>query len=143
MLLSDARGRKVVSKSSAETVGKITDYVIDPTARTVAALVLKKTSGEGDTLPWDNILSVGDDAVIVADDDAIVTASGRVAELGDKRFAAHGKRVLDSGGVEHGELKDIDFDPATGTITALVVKDGTIDGITLVAVGSYAVIVRA
>jgi uncharacterized protein YrrD len=56
---SEAKGYKVVSKATAETVGKITDYIVDPAAGRVAALVLKKTSGDGDTLGIEDALAVG------------------------------------------------------------------------------------
>jgi sporulation protein YlmC with PRC-barrel domain len=143
MLFSQAAGQKVVGRESAETVGKITDYIIDPKSRQVAAVVLKKTNGDGDTLPWDHLIAFGDDAVIVANADSVVVADGHLAELSEKRFAANGKRVLTTAGVEIGQMKDIDFDPASGAITGLVLKDQEIEGARLMAIGSYAVIVQA
>jgi sporulation protein YlmC with PRC-barrel domain len=143
MLLSEAVGRRVVSTSSAETVGRITDYVLDIGAAQVAALLLKKTSGGGDTLPWTEIVAFGNDAVTVGNDAAIVPASGHIAELREKRFAAHGKRVLTTAGVELGVVDEVDFDPSTGAIRALLLKDGEVGGERLLAAGSYAVIVRA
>jgi uncharacterized protein YrrD len=140
---SEAKGYKVVSKATAETVGKITDYIVDPAAGRVAALVLKKTSGDGDTIPWADVAAVGGDALIVATEDVIVSASGELAELSEKRHAADGKRVLNTEGVELGKVKDIQFDTATGHIVALDLKGGSLEELTLVAIGSYAVIVKA
>jgi sporulation protein YlmC with PRC-barrel domain len=138
---SDAKGRKVVSITTAATVGKVSDYIIDPHAIQVAALILKKTGGEEDILPWTHIAGFGDDAVTVKADTAIITGNARITELADKSHAMHGKRVLDTDGQELGEVKDIDFDPATGTLDALVLKTSKVAGSRLLAVGSYAVIV--
>jgi len=143
MRFSEAKNLKVVSKATAETVGKITDYVLNPATGTVAALILKKTSGAGDTLPWGDIAAFGDDAVIIADDNVIVSAAGELKELGDKRHHADGKRVLNTAGVELGAVQDVDFDTATGQILALDLKDGPLEAPKLLAIGSYAVVVAA
>jgi uncharacterized protein YrrD len=143
MRFSEAKGLKVVSKATAETVGKITDYVLNPAAGTVAALVLKKTNGQGDTLAWSDITAFGDDAVIISSEDVIVAATGELAELADKSHHADGKRVLSTDGVDLGDVKDVGFDPATGTILSLELKDTSIEDPKLLAVGSYAVVVKA
>ena len=44
-------GRKVVSTSTAETVGQVADFVIDAQSRTVVAVTLNKTE-RGDTVLW-------------------------------------------------------------------------------------------
>jgi sporulation protein YlmC with PRC-barrel domain len=143
MRFSDAEGRKVVSTVTAETVGRVSDYVIDPETRTVAALVLKKTSGSDNILPWENLEAFGEDAVMVVDARRLTSASGRVAELSDKRHREHGKRVLSTAGVDLGKVTDVEFDPETAAVTALILDEGTIEGARLLAAGSYAVIVRA
>lgn len=143
MRFSDAEGRKVVTTATAETVGRVSDYVIDPETRTVAALVLKKTPGSDNILPWENLQAFGEDAVMVVDVGRLTSASGRVAELSDKRYREHGKRVLSTAGVDLGKVTDVEFDPETAAVTALVLEEGTIDGGRLLAAGSYAVIVQA
>jgi sporulation protein YlmC with PRC-barrel domain len=143
MKFSEAAGRKVVSTSTAETVGRIADYIIDPRQKTLAAIVLKKTSGKEDTIPWDSVDAFGDDAVMIKDEDVLVVPSGRLAELLDKNLREHGKLVLSSAGVDLGKVDDVEFDPKTGALTALLLTDTSIDGKRLLAAGSYAVIVQA
>jgi sporulation protein YlmC with PRC-barrel domain len=143
MKFSEAEGRKVVSTSTAETVGKVTDYIIDPKQKAVAAIVLKKTSGKEDTIPWDSVDAFGEDAVMIKHEDVLVVPSGRLAELTDKRFRQHGKLVLSSAGVDLGKVDDVEFDPKTGALTALVLTSTTIDAQRMLAAGSYAVIVQA
>lgn len=93
MKFSEAEGRKVVSTTTAETVGKIADYIIDPKQKTLAGIVLKKTSGNEDTIPWDSVDAFGEDAVMIKDDDVLVVPSGRLAELTDKSLREHEKLV--------------------------------------------------
>lgn len=143
MRFSDAKGRKVVSTASAATVGRLDDCVIDPASRSVAALVLKKTSGRAHMLPWPSLEAFGEDAVMVASEDAVVEPDGRIAELSDKRFHQHGKRVLSTDGVDLGKVTDFEFDPETGALAALVLDGTSVEGTRLRAVGSYAVIVDA
>jgi uncharacterized protein YrrD len=143
MRFSEGDGRKVVSLSSAETVGRITDYIIDPREKMVAGLVLKKTSGAENTIAWGSVDAFGEDAVMIKDEGVLVVPSGRLAELTDKRFREHGKLVLSSAGVDLGKVDDVEFDPKTGALTALVLHDVIIDGTRLLAAGSYAVIVQA
>ena len=142
MLFSDAKGRKVVSTSTAEKVGKVTEFVVDPASRSVLAVHLKKAES-GDTLRWSDITGFGEDAVTVPGTDVITETPADVAALSDKAHRVLGKRVLDSRGDELGEVKDVDFDPTNGTITALVLADRRVAGIRLVGIGSYAVVVRA
>lgn len=141
MLFSEVSGRKVVSTGTAETVGRVDDFVIDPSTRSVIALELKKTD-TGDTLTWASLTAVGADAVTVADASAIRDADGRVAELSGKDHRALGKRVLTMLGDEIGKVEDVDFDPATGALTALIVGSQELPGGSLIGIGSYAVVVR-
>jgi sporulation protein YlmC with PRC-barrel domain len=143
MRFSEGEGRKVVSTSTAQTIGKVTDYIIDPKEKAVAGVILKKTSGKEDTIPWENVDAFGEDAVMVKREDVLVVPSGRLAELTDKKFKQHGKLVLSAAGVNLGKVDDVEFDPTTGAVTALVLDGTTIDGRRLLAAGSYAVIVQA
>jgi len=142
MLFSEALGRKVVSTSSAATVGHVGSFVIDPVAQRVAALSLKKTPVSGDMLPWSDITAFGVDAVTVPSEDKIIEEQGRFAELNNKAHAIGKKRILTTGGLQVGTVVDVDFDPADGRILGILTDDQPIDGRALLGVGSYAVVVR-
>lgn len=142
MRFSDAIGRKVVSTSTAETVGKIDEFVVDPTTRTVIAVELKKTDN-GDTLLWSDIAAFGPDAVTVADAHNISDAPAHVGALSGKDHHLRGKRILTADGDEAGKAEDVEFDPESGQITAIVTSEGDIAADRLIGVGSYAVIVQA
>lgn len=142
MRFSEASGRKVVSTTSAETVGKVDGFIVDPQRRAVVAVQCKKTAG-GDVLPWPDIVGFGADAVTVTDAGAITDATGEIEALRGKDHRVLGKRVLSSAGDELGKVDDVAFDPATGTIETLIVEGAQIAGERLIGVGSYAVVVSA
>ena len=54
-----------------------------------------------------------------------------------------GHRVLDDHGRELGQVRDVEFDPADGSVVTLMLKDAYVDGDRLLGIGSYAVVVRA
>jgi sporulation protein YlmC with PRC-barrel domain len=141
MLFSQARKRKVVSSSTAETVGKVNDFVVDPATRSVVAVTLKK-SETGDVLRWADLTAFGADAVTVTGADRLGGGDERVQALSGKDHRLVGKRVLTSGGDELGKLHDVDFDPETGGLTRLLVEDGPeVPADRLLGVGSFAVVV--
>ncbi len=141
MRFSEASGRQVVSTSTAATVGKVDDFVVDPRRRAVVALVLKKTES-GDTLLWSSLTAFGTDAVTVTGAEQITAPPPEIQALSGKDHRILGKRVLTTSGDDIGKVNDIEFDPETGTITALVLTGGDMAGISLVGVGSYATVVR-
>lgn len=142
MRFSEAKGRKVVSASNAETVAKVDEFLIDPKTRAVLAIKLKKSSA-GDTLLWTEITGFGADAVIVAGVESLKEAPARVDRLEGKDRRVLGKRVLSTGGDVLGEVKDVEFDAESGAVTALILADGDLAGARLVGIGSYAVVVKA
>jgi sporulation protein YlmC with PRC-barrel domain len=142
MRFSDAKNHKVVSTATAETVGRVDEFVVDPATRTVVALELKKTHG-GKILAWPDLIAFGADAVTVDDADRIGEAQPPVADLLGKDHRLLKKRVLSSAGDELGHVQDVEFDPETAAVTSIVLEDAQVPGAELIGVGSYAVVVRA
>jgi sporulation protein YlmC with PRC-barrel domain len=142
MLFSEAVGRRVLSTGTAETVGTVAGFVVDPATAQVVAIRLKKTHGSGNTLHWPDLASFGADDVTVPSADAITSASGTAADLDTKNAELLGKRLLTDAGTEIGTVDDIDFDPASGAVISLQTPNGPVNGDRLIGCGSYAVIVR-
>lgn len=142
MLFTEATGRKVVSTSTAETLGQISDFVIDPQSRTVVAVTLKKTD-RGDTVLWPSITAFGPDAVTIPGAEVIIDANETIAAMSGKDRRLLGKRVLNTIGKDLGPVIDVDFDPDTGAVTALVLVSSRLAGDRLIGIGSYAAIVHA
>lgn len=146
MLFSDLSGHKLVDTSSANKVGKVDGLLLDPTSRQVVALEFKKTD-DGSVVAWGDLVAVGADAVTIAATSSIVAPAGRLAELASKDAGVLKKRVLTDAGEDLGSVHDIDFDPTSGALLALLVgvkKDvRAIAGSRLIGIGSYAVVVAA
>ena len=112
MRFSEADGQKIVSTATADTVGKVGTFVVDPRSRTVVAVTVKKSAG-GDLLRWPDIYAFGQDAVTVTGAEKLVNPDPDLAALADKSHELIGKRVLTTAGDEIGKTVDVEFDPAT------------------------------
>lgn len=146
MLYSDLKGRKLVDTSSADTVGKVDGFLLDPETQSIAGLEFKKTDG-GNTVAWSVITAVGEDAVTIPNTHVIIEPEGRLVELASKRGVVLKKRVLTDAGEDLGEVRDVDLDPSSGSVVALVLgskkEPVQVAGTRILGVGSYAVVVRA
>lgn len=139
----EARKRDVVTTQEAETVGRVDRFVIDPDTHRISAVRLSKTDGDRDFASWSDITSFGRDAVTVTGRDVLRVADGpREKEL-KKHYDVLGKRVLSDGGRHLGEVEDVEFDPGTGEVTALLTGTDEIAGDRLRGIGSYAVVVAS
>lgn len=141
MRFSDAKGHKVVDKSTATTVGQVRGFLVDPRSRSVAALRLKKTD-QGDVLRWSDLTAFGVDAITIGDSAAITELDDELEAFRGKRRRLLKKRVLTTGGDELGEVADVEFDPDTGKLTTILLQDGEVAADRLVGIGSYAVVVQ-
>jgi sporulation protein YlmC with PRC-barrel domain len=143
MLFSATRHHKVVATNTAETVGKVDAFLVDPAEHRIVALGLTKTPGVGTILPWPAVKGFGADAVTVAGADALVPPDAQTERLSGKHHVLLKKRVLDTTGTGRGSVRDVEFDGTTGVITSLVLDAESIPGDRLIGIGSYAVVVRA
>ncbi len=142
MLVSETLGREVVTTNTAETIGQVADFVIDPRSRSIVAITVNK-SKHGDTVLWGAVSAFGADAVIVSGADALAEANEAVAALSGKARRLVGKRVLDATGVDLGTVTDVEFDAETGKLVTLRLTDGVaVAGQLLIGIGSYAAVVH-
>jgi sporulation protein YlmC with PRC-barrel domain len=142
MLFSEATGRTVLSTDSAETVGTVAGFIVDPVTAQVVAIRLKKTAGSGNTLHWPDLTSFGADNVTIPSADVIKQSTGVAEERDSKAGEMLGKRLLTDAGTEIGTVEDIDFDPASGAVVSLRTRNEPVHGDRLIGCGSYAVIVK-
>jgi uncharacterized protein YrrD len=134
MHLSELRGRRVVSRASAETLGDVSDLLLSVNPSKVAALQIGKGRKAG-AIGWAQIVGVGPDAVIVTEDDA-------TSEQPDTQ-SPMGRLILSELGNEAGVVTDVEFDDTNGTLISLATDAALIEGDRLVADGPYAIIVSA
>ena len=141
MRYTDIKGVKLVSTTTADTVGKVNGFLFDPATRKVVALEFKKTP-QGKFARWGDLAGVGGDAVTIADTERITDADDELKALIGKEHDVLKKRVLSRGGDELGKVRDLDFDAESGELRALVVAGNEIHASRLLGVGSWAVVVE-
>lgn len=144
MRFTETGRRQVVALDTAKKVGRVEGFVVSPGDATVATLLCGKTPGEGTLLDWSDLKAFGADAVTVPSADVFRTPHGQREELAVKgRLEVVGRRVLTERGDGLGEIVDVDFDPETGRVRALLTNREEVDGERLLGVGTYAVVVSA
>jgi uncharacterized protein YrrD len=137
MHLSELRGRRVVSRSSAETLGEVSDVLLAGNPWSVAALVTGK-GRKSTAFAWPDISGIGPDAVVVTNDDT----GNSVSEQPDAR-SPMGRLVLSELGNAAGAVTDVEFDETDGTLISLATETELIEGDRIMADGPYALIVAA
>ena len=143
MMFSAAKGHKIVDTGSADTVGTVSGFLVEPSTHSIVALRVKKTE-TGEVIRWRDITAFGSEAVTVPRAGVVTDTDAELEALGAKARELVKKRILISAGDELGTVKDIDFDTETGALTTFLL-DGAPDvsADRLIGVGSYAVVVRA
>jgi len=132
-------GRPVLDLSTATTIGRVDDVVVDATARRVVGFLRGKVTGTATWLTWEAMTALGADAITIAGLGDLQVAPDGASGL--KAAKALGGRVLTDGGRELSTLVDLDVDPTTGDVTALSLGDRTLPAEALLGVGSYATVV--
>lgn len=141
MNVSELIGRPVLEISTATTVGRVDDVVVDVSGRRLHGVRIAKSSAAGDWLAWDQIKAIGTDAVTI-EGVSQITSPGELPGPWLRGDKALGGRVLTDGGRELGALTDVDIDAESGRVVAILVGDRSLDAESLLGIGSYAAVVR-
>jgi uncharacterized protein YrrD len=137
--LSEASGTKVMSKASAQKIGKLERVIVDVPPRRVVALQI----GRDELVDWEAVSGVGSDAVVVESEDRVRTAADAREEralAGD--FDWKGKRVLSDHGNQMGTVTEVEFDETTGAIELVETTEGRLAANRVRAIGTYCLVVR-
>lgn len=131
MELRGMRGRPVLSVETGERFGEIVDVLIDPETRRIEILRFRRGGlfrGETSDVAFADTQSIGRDAVMVPNPSVLRPASeARAALLRIDELV--GLRVVTDHGEARGRIDDAEFDPATGTLTALVIEPTGLGGL--------------
>jgi uncharacterized protein YrrD len=142
MKVSQLKKHPVLDISSATTVGQIDDVVVDPVKRQILGFTLHKAAGKENWLSWAQLKSFGADAATIETTDVLSTGPGEAAPRTLLRGKVIGGRVLTDQGLGLGSLADVEFDPGSGAVTALVLDGGhVLGGDSLRGIGTYATMV--
>jgi uncharacterized protein YrrD len=134
MSFRQVRGERVVRIDDAQQLGKLTHLVVDATRRRLTALAI---DGGKSLVPWANVVAFGPDAVMVS-------SAAEVHEPTNNR-AQHdllASLILSDRGNNCGSVRDVEFNPETGELLAILTEHGAIEPDRMLAVGHYAVIIQ-
>jgi uncharacterized protein YrrD len=141
MRFSEAHHKQVVATSTATKAGRVEGFVIAPGPARITALRLGKVDGHGTLLSWSDLKAFGYDAVTIENPELIRRPHDATEErAASKDLEILGKPSLDEYGDGHGRIVDVDFDPATGEITAIITDREEVRGAALAGLGGYAAI---
>lgn len=142
--LSAVKGRRVMARDNAQVVGTIRRLHLDVQTSRIVGVELEGALDRDTIVEWPAVLAVGDDALMIEN------ASDRRGPLDEveQAFVAGeldlpGKLVMHDTGDVLGKLEDLAFDERTGRVTELYVPGHVIPVDEMVALGSYALIIRA
>lgn len=142
--LSQVRGQRVLARADAQLVGSVRRLLVDPAGMKVDAAELEGVSEEATILPWEQVVSVGPDALMVEQAGVLQPPSEDVTErIAGGVYDLEGKKVLTDEGDSLGQLEDVEFDEHSGRITGLRVPGHSLAVNRLVALGRDALIVPA
>jgi uncharacterized protein YrrD len=137
------RGRKVISRASAEELGSVSRLVLDSAHRRIGLVVVGKRRNTR-LVSWEDLSGFGADAVMVGQDEALREPRDdheQAAAKGDLELV--GKLAISDLGNDLGKIEDVVFDPDSGLLESLIVGEGEQLSGPVLGVGSYAVVVRA
>ena len=138
---SDISGNPVMDTSSATTVGKVQAPIIDPSVQRVVGFRVKRSKGPGDVVLWGALVGLGPDALTVDSAERVAEPPERLKRRASSKLDLLGRIVLTENGHPLGKIKDVEFDPADGRVTSLLLKDSMVAGERLLGIGSFAVVV--
>lgn len=125
---SSVLGKDVLSLATGQKLHTVKDVVINEANDDIVALVLQEGGLLSSSLvvPVDRISSFGKDAVVVPDADAVGSVSDfpEIQPLIDKRGRITGRKVYTEAGEDHGTIKDMYFDEASGRVVGFEVSGG-------------------
>lgn len=138
-----AIGRKVVSRASAEDLGKLAQFVVDVKRGQVTSLVVGK-GRKATIVDFEDVSGFGPNAVMVTAEDALHRPRDeRERAAADGKLELVGRRSLTDMGNSLGPVSDVVFDPETGRVETVTIGDLELPAASLLGAGSYAIVVQA
>lgn len=124
MRFSDVKGRQVVTLDGADKVGYIDNaYISENGANIVGFEVGMRGLLAGQRVfTWDHLSSIGADAVTIPDKEALHELNRSTLTTALSTGDVIGAKVMAERGDDLGKVGDIDFDGASGAITAYILS---------------------
>lgn len=113
-------GRPVIAISTGEKIETVHDVIFDHQANQVLGLLVDEGGwfSAAKAVPFVQVRSIGEDAIMVADPDAVTTTreDGRLKEALDSKSSLIGLTLLTTDGQNLGRIADVFFDEHTGRV---------------------------
>jgi uncharacterized protein YrrD len=134
----------VVSRATAEALGELTHLVVDSSRRHVTAVVVGTGKRHGRLIDWEHVTGFGPDAVMIESQDALRPPRDDHEQAAvEGKLELVGKRALSERGNEAGSITDVEFDPESGDIGAVLVGEERIPATDILGLGSYAAVLAS
>jgi sporulation protein YlmC with PRC-barrel domain len=128
MKASELKNHPIVSLNDGVKVGETADLSLDSTFLQVSAILLSGHDGTS-VIPFKAVRNIGPDAVTI-DDARIVQAPADKDGLPERRVSSlTGLPVMNETGTVIGNIDDVEFDEASGRLSALLIHRGGVLGI--------------
>lgn len=130
--VSDMIGKTVVSVSSGDKLGTVSDGLLEPDGVRLIGLVVRHgLLGTEHVLPLTDVQTVGRDALLVRSDEHLMSASEwHKADVGATRSSSvRGRRVVTAAGEEIGRVSDFLSEEQTGAFGGLEVESRSLAGL--------------
>jgi uncharacterized protein YrrD len=135
-------GRRVVASDTAESIGTVKGFVLDPSGRSVEAIHVDGHGKRARILDWSGVAAVGADAVMAAPSADVSTIEDDHQQAAVKGAVTMiGTRVLTTAGREVGTVVDVEFDVGSGHVVHVDTDHGSVAAERLRSLGSYALVV--
>ena len=123
-------GKDVLSLATGARIHSVKDILIGAGNDQVVALLVDEGGllGTSTVVPFESVSSIGRDAVVIQQDDAVVAASSdpEVKAILNRTDRLLGKTVYTEDGKKMGTIADLYFDDANGRITGFEISGGTL-----------------
>lgn len=141
----DFLGLEVVSLEDASVIGEVDGLIVDETIGAVVGLIIDLGIHEAKVAAYSDLLSVGDDAVMVESSAVVQPISDHTSlrEVAEREVNVYDAYAITDRGDVVGAIGDYFVDPATGVIKGVeVIVEGDCDDEVTVYVASASDIVR-
>lgn len=140
----DFLGLEVISLEDASVIGEVDGLIVDETVAAVVGLIIDMGIHEAKVIAYSDLLSVGDDAVMVESSAVVLPISehATLREVAEREVEVCDAYAITDKGDVVGAIGDYFIDPATGAIKGVEVIPEEEDEPVKVLVASASDIVR-
>lgn len=123
----------IISLKEGQQIGHVRNLVVDPKAKTVAALIIdpKGFFKEQRIIPFNRVISIGENAITISSESQVEKATSLpdILNLLKEKAAIIGIKVVTENGKTLGFTEEFYVDPDNGSITNIDISEGKIEGL--------------